>query len=76
MTSLLINIEEVSILVSQIEIYDQIWFVREGDCGNRHSRKATELVKDVWVILMENEGSGEIFPYELAEELRNEYGLS
>lgn len=73
---MLINIEEVRILVSQIEIYDQIWFVREGDCGNRHIRKATELVKDVLEIMMENEGSGETFPYELAEELRNEYELS
>lgn len=68
--------QEVSILVSQIEIYDQIWFVREGDCGNRHSRKATELVKDVLAILMENEGCGETFPYELAEVLRSEYVMN
>lgn len=67
--------QEVSILVSQIEIYDQIWFAREGDCGNRHSRKATELVKNVLELLMKHEGCGETFPYDLVEELQSEYTL-
>lgn len=67
--------QEVCILISQIEIYDQIWFVREGDCGNKHSRRATDLVKAVIAILMENEGCAEMFPYELVEELRKEYSI-
>lgn len=35
---------EVETLVSQVEIYDQVWFVRDGDSGNHHSGKATALV--------------------------------
>ena len=66
---------EVYNLISQIEIYDQVWFVREGNYGNKHSQKATKLVKEVVKVLMENEGSGETFPYELADELSEEYGL-
>ena len=31
---------EVETLVSQVEIYDQVWFVRDGDSGNHHSGKA------------------------------------
>lgn len=68
--------QEVSILVSQIAIHNQIWFVRKGDCENRHSRRATAQVKDVLAILMENEGCGETFPYELAEEPQSEYVLN
>lgn len=66
---------EIDILVSQIEIFDQIWSAREGDCGNGHSQKATQLVKEVLKILMTREGNGEIFPYELVETLCLEYGL-
>ena len=72
---------DVGELIYQIEIYDQIWFVREGDfktdehgriCG--HSRKAIDLVKK---FVAELEGItdeyAEMFPFALIEELKKEY---
>ena len=47
---------------SQVEIYDQVWFVREGDSGNHHSGKATALVQEMCSWLMEHPGCGETFP--------------
>lgn len=66
---------EVDRIISQLEIYDQIWFIREGDCEVSHSHKATLLAKEIIGILHENEGMGELFPYEHIEDLRREYGL-
>ena len=66
---------EVSVLISQTEIYDQVWLERDGDCGNNHSQKATEVVKDMLAVLIEKEGCGETFPYEIIEELQREYGI-
>ncbi len=37
---------DVSKLVSQIEVYDQIWYVRDKEFGGKHSRKSIELVRD------------------------------
>ena len=65
----------VETLVSQVEIYDQVWFVREGDSGNHHSGKATALVQEMCSWLMEHPGCGETFPMDLVEELRREYQL-
>ena len=36
---------DVDMLISQIEIYDQIWFVRHHPGQGRHSVKAIELVR-------------------------------
>ncbi|MBQ8639212.1 MAG: hypothetical protein IJ468_08585 [Lachnospiraceae bacterium] len=66
---------EINRIISQLEIYDQVWFVRRGDCGNGHSENATELVKEVIRILEIEEGCAESFPYETIEQLRKEYGL-
>ena len=66
---------EVETLVSQVEIYDQVWFVRDGDSGNHHSGKATALVQEMCSWLMEHPGCGETFPMDLVEELRREYQL-
>ena len=72
---------EVGKLIYQIEIYDQIWFVREGDYKtdehgriSGHSRKAINLVKK---FVTELEGitdeCAEMFPFDLIEELKKEY---
>ena len=66
---------EVETLVSQVEIYDQVWFVRDGDSGNHHSGKATAIVKEMCLWLVEHPGCGETFPMDLVEELRREYQL-
>lgn len=72
---------EVRRLVSQIEIYDQVWFVREGpfdsDKDGRigvHSVKAVELVRQFPALLERiPDGCAELFPDDLIEELKEEY---
>ena len=73
---------DVGRLVSQIEIYDQVWFVREGRTraisddseSEKHSSKAVELVRRFVAELEEiPDGCAELFPFELIDELRSEY---
>ena len=73
---------DVGRLVSQIEIYDQVWFVREGRThaigddseSEKHSSKAVELVRRFVAELEEiPDGCAELFPFELIDELRREY---
>jgi len=74
---------DVRRILSQIEIYDQVWFAREGnyptDNQNKitgHSKKAKALVAQV-VKELESipDGCAELFPFELIEELKDEYHL-
>lgn len=67
---------EVERIIAHLEIYDQVWYVRQGNSGNGHSKYATELVQEIIGILEENEGCAELFPYETIEQLRADYGLS
>ena len=69
-------------LFSQIEIYDQVWFAREGRTransaaseSEKHSGKAVELVRRFVSELEEiPDGCAELFPFELIDELRREY---
>lgn len=61
-------------LVSQIEIYDQIWYVRHMTENGHHSRKAVELVREFIARLEEIlDGCAEVFPFELIDTLRKEY---
>ncbi len=73
---------DVRRVLSQIEIYDRVWFVREGDYPTDehsmitgHSKKAKALVAQV-IGELENipDGCAELFPFELIEELKKEYG--
>ena len=73
---------DVGRLVSQIEIYDHVWFVREGrtraigddSVSEKHSSKAVELVGRFVAELEEiPDGCAELFPFELIDELRSEY---
>ena len=65
---------DVDMLISQIEIYDQIWFVRHMPKESRHSREAVELVRE-FVAKLESipDGCAECFPFETIEELKKEY---
>ena len=61
-------------VISQLEIYDQIWFVREYSGKGKHSRKAVVLaeniikkLEDIPVI------DAELFPTDIIEELTEEY---
>ena len=65
---------EVERLISQIEIYDQVWFVRHMPEDRKHSAEAKLLVKDFIAALEEiPDGCAETFPFELIEDLRREY---
>lgn len=62
-------------LISQIEIYDQIWYVRHMSAAKgEHSAEAVELIKEFIARLEEiPDGGAEIFPFELIDELKQEF---
>lgn len=65
---------DVNMLVSQIEIYDQIWYVRHTPSGNRHSDEAVSLVKEFVARLEDiSDGCAECFPFEMIDKLKEEY---
>lgn len=65
---------DVDMLVSQIEIYDQIWYVRHMPENGEHSQEAVDLVRKFIARLEEiPDGCAEIFPFELIDTLRKEY---
>lgn len=65
---------DVDMLVSQIEIYDQIWYVRHMPENGEHSQEAADLVREFIARLEEiPDGCAEIFPFELIDTLREEY---
>ncbi len=72
---------DVEILIRQIEIFDQIWYVRtmgESDkvSTKQHSVKGMEVVKEFISILEEiPDGCAESFPFAIIEELKKEYEL-
>ena len=68
-------ISEIGGIISQLEIYDQIWFARQGDFGNGHSKYATMLADELIKVLEEDEGCAEMFPYEVISELKVEYKI-
>ena len=61
---------DVDLIISQLEIYDQIWFVRHMPPEGNHSREAKSLVKEIITRLEEiPDGCAECFPFELIDEL-------
>ena len=72
---------ETALLIHQIEIYDQVHYVRNPpktpkQPGEKlHSAEATTLVKEFVKELEEIDSSGDMFPYELIEELKEEFDL-
>ena len=65
---------DVDAIISQIEIYDQVWYVRHMPENGRHSAEAIELVREFVSRLEEiPDGCAECFPFETIEELKMEY---
>lgn len=65
---------DVNTLISQIEIYDQVWFVRHCPKHDRHSAEAIELVKEFVVKLEDIQVNDAVFfPYDTINELKKEY---
>lgn len=66
--------QEVETLISQIEIYDQVWYVRHAPTDGKHSVEAVELVKEFAAELERiPDGCVECFPFETIDELKREY---
>lgn len=65
---------DVDMLISQVEIYDQVWYVRHMPEKGEHSREAIELVKEFVQRLEEiPDGCAELFPFETIDILKEEY---
>lgn len=65
---------DVGKLISQIEIYDQIWSARKGTADGKHRNEAVALVER-FVSVLEDipDGCAEMFPFDYIEELNSEY---
>ena len=65
---------DVNMILAQVEIYDQIWFVRHMPDRGEHSQEAKEIVKKIIARLEEiPDGCAECFPFEMIDELKEEY---
>ena len=65
---------DVGMIISQIEIYNQICYARHMPGDSRHSTEAVGLVKEV-VDRLERipDACSEVFPFDVIEELKREY---
>ena len=70
---------EVRSILAQIEIYDQLWLVREGNFKTdenhmicEHSQRATDVIKE-FISRLETVDTCEDFPYDIIDELKKEY---
>lgn len=71
---------QVGKIISQLEIYDQVWVAR--DLGNAvrikehlHSKNGIELAGKIVSILLKDEGRAERFPYDVVDKLKMEFGI-
>lgn len=65
---------DVERLLVQVEIYDQIWYIRHTPATGVHSSEAIELIQEFIKQLKEiPDGCAERFPFELIDRLKKEY---
>ena len=65
---------DVNMIISQLEIYDQVWYVRHMPPEGKHSREAISLAREFVARLEEiPDGCAECFPFEIIDELKREY---
>ena len=65
---------DVDMIICQLEIYDQIWFVRHMPSEGEHSDEAIALAKEIVARLEEiSDGCAEQFPFETIDQLKQEY---
>jgi len=65
---------DVDMIISQIEIYDRVWYLRNNPVEGNHSKEGIELVKK-FVEILERipDACAECFPFDTIERLRAEY---
>lgn len=75
-------VSDMQKIITQLEIYDQVWFVREkNDVDSpekkHHSLHGKKLVEEMLNILeqWEENSAAECFPYDEIDELEEEYGI-
>lgn len=67
---------DVGQLVSQLEIYDRIWYVRHMPSEGKHSREGIELAREFVKLLEEiPDACAELFPFGLIDEIKGEFGV-
>ncbi len=66
---------DVGQIISQIEIYDQVWHARHmSEAIGEHSAEAVGLVREFVAMLEEiPDGCSEMFPFDTIDELKREY---
>lgn len=65
---------DVAQLLYQVEIYDQLWYVRHMPKNGKHSLEAVELIKE-FIARLEAipDACAEVFPFELIDDLKKEF---
>ena len=65
---------DVENIKSLIEIYDQVWYVRHMPDSGEHSKEGVELVRE-FIACLEDipDGCAECFPFDMINELTEEY---
>lgn len=67
---------EVTILLNQLDVYDQYWFKHEDQSNGKHSKHGTELAQKILEELQSiPDGCAECFPFETIDQLKAEYDL-
>lgn len=65
---------DVGMIISQVEIYDQVWFIRHMPKEGKHSQEGIAVVREIITRLEEvPDGCAECFPFETIDELKQEY---
>ncbi len=65
---------DVGMIISQLEIYDQVWFIRHMPKEGKHSQEAKKLVRAIITRLEEiPDGGAECFPFETIDEFKQKY---
>lgn len=65
---------DVGMIISQVEIYDQVWFIRHMPKEGKHSQEGIAVVREIITRLEEvPDGCVECFPFETIDELKQEY---
>ncbi len=64
----------VNEVISELEIYDQIWFIRHMPKEGSHSREAVDLAREIILRLADiPDACAEMFPFETIRQLNEEY---
>lgn len=65
---------DVDMVLSQMEIYDQVWYTRHMPSKGAHSAEAVSLVREIIARLeVIPDGCAELFPFETIDALKSEY---